>query len=214
MSLQEETEPILLSALEHYSYCPRQCALIHRESIWDENIYTLRGHDVHERAHEEESEFVDEIRIERALPLWSERLGLVGKADVVEFHGEIPYPVEYKYGPMKTGKHADLQLCGQALCLEEMTGQPVLRGAIYHFSSRRRREVRFDSVLRERAYSTIEAIRHMLREPELPPPVNDKRCVNCSLTDSCLPAAVRRKPRIRSFQKALFVVERPSLGKD
>jgi len=132
----------------------------------------------------------------------------------LEPDGEIPYPVEYKYGPLKSGKHADLQLCGQALCLEEMTGQPVLRGAIFYFSSRRRREVRFDSVLRERAYSTIEAIRHMLREPELPPPVNDKRCVNCSLTDSCLPAAVRRKPRIRSFQKALFVVERPPLDND
>jgi CRISPR-associated exonuclease Cas4 len=202
----------MLSALEHYSYCPRQCALIHRESIWDENLYTLRGQDVHERAHEEESEFINEIRIERGLLLWSERLGLVGKADVVEFHGEVPYPVEYKYGPLKSGKHADLQLCGQALCLEEMTGQPVPRGAVYHFSSRRRREVEFNSALQERVCFTIEAIRRMLQEPELPPPVNDKRCVNCSLADSCLPAAIARKSRIRSFQKALFAVDRSSEG--
>lgn len=181
---ESETEPVLLSALEHYSYCPRQCALIHRESIWDENLYTMRGRDVHERVHEEETEAADEVRIERALPLWSERLGLVGKADVVEFHGEVPYPVEYKYGPLKSGKHADLQLCGQALCLEEMTGQPVLRGAVYHFSSRRRREVEFNPALRERVYSTIDAIRCMLREPELPTPVDDKRCANCSLADS------------------------------
>lgn len=207
MKQEENEEPIILSALEHYSYCPRQCALIHRESVWDENIYTLRGRDVHERAHEEESEFADDIRIERALPLWSERLGLVGKADVVEFHGEIPYPVEYKYGPLKSGKHADLQLCGQALCLEEMTGQPVLRGSVYHFSSRRRREVEFTPALRERVYSTIEAIRRMLSEPELPPPVDDKRCVNCSLIDSCLPSAIAHHGKIRSLHKALFITD-------
>ena len=203
----EAEEPIMLSALEHYSYCPRQCALIHRESIWDENLYTLRGRDVHERVHEEETEASDEVRIERGLPLWSERLGLVGKADVVEFHGEIPYPVEYKYGPMKSGRHADLQLCAQALCLEEMTGQPVVRGAVYHFSSRRRREVEFNAALRERVYSTIEAIRRMLQEPELPPPVDDKRCINCSLVESCLPTAIARKSRIRLFQKALFAAD-------
>lgn len=208
----ETEEPIMLSALEHYSYCPRQCALIHRESIWDENLYTLRGRDVHERVHEEETEVIDEVRIERTLPLWSERLGLVGKADVVEFHGDTPYPVEYKYGPLKSGKHAELQLCAQALCLEEMTGQPVTYGAVYHFSSRRRREVEFNAALRERVYSTIDAIRRMLQESELPPPVNDKRCVNCSLADSCLPTAIARKSRIRSFQKALFAVDRSAGG--
>ncbi|MCL0074308.1 CRISPR-associated protein Cas4 [Dehalococcoidia bacterium] len=199
-------EPILLSALEHYSYCPRQCALIHKESIWDENLYTLRGRDVHERAHEE-TEITDEVRIERGLPLWSERLGLVGKADVVEFRGEIPYPVEYKYGSMKSGRHANLQLCGQALCLEEMIGQPVVRGAVYHFSSRRRREVEFNAALRERVYSTIKAIRRMLRKSELPAPVNDKRCGNCSLAESCLHAAIARPARIRSLHRTLFIAD-------
>jgi len=205
----EAEEPIMLSTLEHYSYCPRQCALIHRESIWDENLYTLRGRDVHERVHEEETEAADEVLIERGLPLWSERLGLVGKADVVEFHGGIPYPVEYKYGSMKSGRHANLQLCGQALCLEEMTGQSVARGAVYHFSSRRRREVEFNAALRERVYSTIKAIRRMLRESELPPPVNDKRCVNCSLAESCLPAAIARPARIRSLHRTLFIADKP-----
>lgn len=202
----EIEEPILLSMLEHYSYCPRQCALIHMESIWNENLYTLRGRDIHERVHNEETEVDDEVRIERALPLWSERLGLVGKADVVEFHGHIPYPVEYKYGPV--GKHANLQLCGQALCLEEMTGEPVLYGAVYHFKSRRRRKLEFNLALREQVYSTIDAIRRMLQETELPPPVNDKRCSNCSLAESCLPTAIARKSRIHSFQKALFTVDK------
>ena len=212
--MHTEDEPLPISALEHYSYCPRQCALIYREQVWDENLYTMRGRDVHERVHGEESEVFDEVRIERALPLWSERLGLIGKADVVEFHGDVPYPVEYKYGPLKSGKHADVQLCGQALCLEEMTGQFVPRGAIYHFTSRRRREVKLDAPLRDRVCSTIEAIRHMLLEVELPPPVDDKRCVNCSLADSCLPGAIARRSRIKSFQKALFVVETPSTSEE
>src|SRR3970040_818180 len=91
-------DPIMISALEHWSYCPRQCALIHLEQTFDENLYTLRGRMLHERTDEPVGEFQDGVRVERALPLWSKRLGLVGKADVVEFHGETPYPVEYKHG--------------------------------------------------------------------------------------------------------------------
>ena len=213
--MQHETEleePVMLSAIEHYSYCPRQCALIYREQVFDENIYTMRGRDVHERVDEEQSEVSAEIRVERALPLWSERLGLIGKADVVEFHGEEPYPVEYKYGRISSWKHADLQVCAQAMCLEEMTGQSVPRGAIYHFSSRRRKEVIFDDALREQVRSTVEAIRHMLGEQKLPPPLNNKRCNNCSLKESCLPDAVAQRGRIRSLQKALYTPNKAASG--
>ena len=133
-------DPIMISALEHWSYCPRQCALIHLEQTFDENLYTLRGRAVHKRVDEPVVEELVGMRIERALPLWFKALGLTGKADVVEFHGETPYPVEYKHGPHRVQEHDDLQLCAQALCLEEMTGRSVPRGAIYHHSSRKRRE--------------------------------------------------------------------------
>ena len=121
---------IMISALEHYSYCPRQYALIHQEQTYDENLYTLRGRAVHKQVDEPEYEVAHSVRVERALSLWSDRLGLIGRADVVEFHGATPYPVEYKHGPRRQKEHDDLQLCAQALCLEEMTGQDVPEGAI------------------------------------------------------------------------------------
>ena len=121
---------VLLSMLEHYSYCPRQCALIHVEQTFDENLYTQRGRFLHERVDEPGGEREGEVRAERALSLWSERLGLIGKADLVEFYGETPYPVEFKSGKRRKWGHDDLQLCAQALCLEEMTGQPVPKGRV------------------------------------------------------------------------------------
>lgn len=205
----EDDDPIMISALEHYSYCPRQCALIHVEQTFDENLYTLRGQSVHKRVDEPESEVVDGMRVERAVPLWSKRLGLIGKADVVEFHGETPYPVEYKHGPRREKEHDDLQVCAQAMCLEEMTGQEVPRGAIYHHSSRRRREVRFDTELRHQVEETIQAIRAMLATSALPPPVNDKRCEHCSLKESCLPSVIGEEARAKKLVQSLFVAPTP-----
>ena len=167
---------VMISALEHYSYCPRQCALIHLEQTFDENIYTLQGHMLHERADEEASELRGDVRIERAVPLWSRRLGLVGRADVVEFHGQVPFPVEYKVGPRRKWGHDDLQLCAQALCLEEMTGQMVPRGAIYHHGSRRRREVAIDEPLRQRVVEAVADIRQMLTASNA-----TSGCQRCSL---------------------------------
>src|SRR5262249_27908419 len=123
VSIINTSEPIMISALQHYSYCPRQCALIHIEQAFEENVYTLRGRAVHERVDQVESCRLGTIRIERSLPIYSERLGLTGKADVVEFDAEdIPYPVEYKHGPKRAKEHDDIQLAAQAVCLEEMTG--------------------------------------------------------------------------------------------
>jgi CRISPR-associated exonuclease Cas4 len=196
----------MISALEHYSYCPRQCALIHLEQTFDENLYTLRGRQAHERVDLPEGETAEGIRVERALPLWSDRLGLVGRADAVEFRGETPYPVEYKHGPRRQWGHDDLQLCAQALCLEEMMGRPVPRGAVYHHSSRRRREVLFDAALRLRVEEVVAEIRLLLRQDKLPPPVNDSRCRHCSLKESCLPAVLAEPGRVRAFQQALFAL--------
>jgi CRISPR-associated exonuclease Cas4 len=201
-----DSELVMISALEHWSYCPRQCALIHLEQTFDENIYTVQGHMLHERVDEEHSELRGEVRIERAVPLWSKQLGLVGRADVVEFHGQQPFPVEYKAGPRRRWGHDDLQLCAQALCLEEMTGQTVIRGAIYHHGSRRRREVVFDDELRRRVVEAVADIRQMLAAGILPPAVNDARCEHCSLIDSCLPSVIGETRRVRALQASLFRV--------
>ena len=196
----------MISALEHYSYCPRQCALIHVEQTFDENLYTLRGRAVHERVDEPVVEFQEGGRVERALPLWSKRLGLIGKADVVEFHGVTPYPVEYKHGAKREREHDDLQLCAQAICLEEMTGKAVPRGAIYYHSSRRRRKVEFTEGLRAEVEIATSEIRRMLSSKTLPPPVNDKRCRHCSLQESCMPSAVGEKARAGEILRTLFQV--------
>ena len=202
-----ELDSIPISALNHYAYCPRRCALIHVEQTYDENLYTLRGRHLHERTDQpDESGWEEGIRVERALPLWSKRLGLIGKADVVEFHGETPYPVEYKSGPNRQYENDDLQLCAQALCLEEMTGQPVPRGAIYHHSSRKRREVEFTPGLRARGAEVTQAIRAMLADKQLPPPVNDQRCTHCSLRESCMPAVVDEGRRASSVVRDLFTI--------
>jgi CRISPR-associated exonuclease Cas4 len=145
--------------------------------------------------------------VERALPLWSRRLGLVGKADAVEFHGETPYPVEYKSGHRRQFDNDDLQVCAQAICLEEMMGLSVPRGAIYHHSSRRRREVVFDEHLRARVAEAVAAIRAMLSEKTLPEPVNDKRCERCSLQESCMPSVIGEQRRAKSVVRGLFSVQ-------
>ena len=198
---------IPISALEHFSYCPRQAALIHLEAVWEENIYTLRGRFVHEEVDAGGSEEIEGVRVERSLPLRSQRLGLVGIADVVEFYGAIPYPVDYKHGPRRQKEHDDLQLCAQAVCLEEMTGQSVPRGAIYHASSRRRREVHFDASLRERMVEAVRQLRLLLQGDVLPPPPADARCRHCSLNSSCLPQTVADKRRLQRLSAGLWLLE-------
>jgi CRISPR-associated exonuclease Cas4 len=182
---------VMISALQHYAYCPRQFALIHIEQVWDENIYTLRGQRVHEKVDIPDEEQLDDVRVERALPLWCHRLGIRGIADVVEFNREeIPYPVEYKSGSKKPRLADDIQLCAQALCLEEMLGCDVPLGAIYHAGSKRRREVKIDPKLRAQTEQIIIATREILISQKLPSPVNDKRCDDCSLIDACMPESI------------------------
>jgi CRISPR-associated exonuclease Cas4 len=174
------------------------------EQTFDENLYTLRGRAAHERVDEPVCEFQEGVRVERALPLWSKRLGLIGKADVVEFHGVTPYPVEYKHGSKREREHDDLQLCAQAFCLEEMTGKAVPRGAIYYHSSRRRREVAFADALRAEVEASTNEIRKMFSAEALPPPVNDNRCRHCSLQESCMPRALGEKARAAELLRSLF----------
>lgn len=205
--MEENSDLVPISALNHYTYCPRRCALIHVEQTFDENLYTLRGHHLHERTDQpKESGVEDGVRVDRALPLWSKQLGLIGKADVVEFHGVTPYPVEYKSGPYRQFDNDDLQLCAQALCLEEMTGQPVPHGAIYHHSSRKRREVEFTPELRSRVVQATQAVRTILTSKQLPPPVNDHRCTHCSLCESCMPSVIDEGLRASAVVRDLFTI--------
>jgi CRISPR-associated exonuclease Cas4 len=186
-----EAEAIAISALQHWSYCPRQCALIHLDQVFADNVYTDRGNAVHALVDEPGAEQKGTVRIERAMPLWNERLGLIGKADLVEFAASgRPYPVEYKHGPRRHKDHDDVQVAAQAMCLEEMTGIEVPKGAIFHFSSRRRREITIGPALREAVAETTAAIRAMLTTRRLPAPVFDARCRNCSLIELCQPEAV------------------------
>lgn len=188
----DEADLIPISALQHWVYCPRQCGLIHLEQAWAENRFTAEGRLLHEKAHEASHETQGQVRIERGLSLRSNAHGLVGVADVVEFHpdpgGPRAFPVEYKRG--RTKKHAAdrVQLCAQALCLEEMLGRAIEEGALFYGQSRRRQEVRFDDALRRETIDVIAQVRSMLRDGRTPPPLNDQRCGQCSLRAECLPA--------------------------
>jgi CRISPR-associated exonuclease Cas4 len=205
MTAASMDDPIPISALNHYAYCPRRCALIHVEQIFEENVYTLRGRSLHERVDEPIGEFQEGVRIERALPLWSVQWGLIGKADVVEFRKDSVVPIEYKSGRLREFDNDELQLCAQGICLEEMTGKPVPLGVIYHHGSRRRREVELTEKLRAEVERAVFEIRKMLTEKMIPPPVNDSRCGHCSLKESCMPAVVGEKARAAALLRDLFV---------
>ena len=195
-----ELEQIPLSALQHWHYCPRQCGLIHLEQVFDENVHTLRGQAVHAKVDKPGVETAKGLRVERALPLWHDDLGLVGKADVVEFWpGGVPYPLEYKHGSRHKAADIaacdDIQLAAQAMCLEAMTGKAVNEGAIFYASSKRRRVVPVTPQLREAVVQTAQAIRRMFAAAKLPPPLAAdqaaKRCKACSLLERCQPQAAR-----------------------
>lgn len=195
-----ETDPIPLSALQHWHYCPRQCGLIHLEQAFDENVHTLRGQAVHAKVDKPGVEAAKGLHVERALPLWHDELGLVGKADVVEFSASgAPYPVEYKHGSRHKAADIavcdDIQLAGQAMCLASMTGYAVNEGAIFYASSKRRRVVPITPQLRAAVEQTVRAIRQMFATAKLPHPLAAdqaaRRCKACSLFERCQPEAAR-----------------------
>lgn len=199
----EQADEVLISALEHYSYCPRQCALIHVEQTFDENMFTIRGRLMHERVDSGDGAAQRGVPTWRGIALWSERYGLRGKADAVELHDGVPYPVEYKHG-RRHGIHTDIQLCAQALCLEEMLGVAVPRGAIYYGAQRRRHEIAFDGALRARTLALADALRAMLRDQRLPDAPNDERCPACSLINACLPQVIGRRQQVNVWQQRLY----------
>jgi CRISPR-associated exonuclease Cas4 len=222
-----EDELLPLSALQHLLFCPRQCALIHIEQIWEENLFTTEGKDLHEKADEGETDSRGPLRIARGLMLSCRELGLSGKADVVEFHrigppdGEVPdlttvvtlpgvagswkpFPVEYKRGRPKPGKCDVVQLCAQAMCLEEMLSMHIDSGALFYHQPRRRQEVLFDRELRELVRETSARLHELISSGVTPPAVHDQRCKLCSLFSLCMPACTTHTRSVaRYIQRGL-----------
>ena len=202
-------EPILLSSINQYLFCPRRCGLIHVDGVFQENAYTLEGSLLHDKADTPGVENRVGVRIVRALPLYSKKLGLSGKADIVEFHkqpdgSEIPLPIDYKHGRRKKWSNDDSQLCAQGFCLEEMIGVPVVKGAIFHADSKKRREVLFDAALRGTTLEAIDKIRTMLETDKIPPPVPGPRCEGCSLKSICMPEIVSAPGKVESYNAGIF----------
>jgi len=194
---------IHIAALEHFAYCPRQCALMYIDKAYQDNLYTIRGQLVHERVHTRSRELVDGVEVWRDVPVGSEKYGLFGRCDMVELRPEGPFPVEYKSG-RRHGLAADVQLCAQALCLEEMGGQPVRHGAIYYHSTRSRKAIAITDELIERTIDVLGQVRELLSQDTLPEPVEDKRCRRCSIRDLCLPDLLGHSRRLEAHQRALY----------
>jgi CRISPR-associated exonuclease Cas4 len=193
-------DPIPLSALQHAVYCPRQAALIHIEQIWAENRFTAEGQVLHAATDEAGQRRVRGVRRVTALPIGSRRLGLFGVADLVEFHAdgdqEAPYPVEFKRGRPKRHRADEVQLCAQALCLEEMTGRPVSEGALFYGETKRRLAVVFGCELRALTEATAARVREMFAIGLTPPAeYRADRCRACSLINQCRPKALGRSVR-------------------
>lgn len=199
-----EEHVVVLSALQHYLYCPRQCALIHVEQLWEESRHTAEGRVLHERADKPKIERRKGIRTVMAMPLAAPELGISGIADVVEFHhaegAEQAFPVEYKRGKPKPHRADEVQLCAQALCLESMLGQPVPVGALYYGQTHRRCVVQFNVTLRQLTLETIAAVRSMLVAGHTPhAQYNPKRCDACSLIDVCQPKLLGRSQSVQDW---------------
>ena len=189
-----------ISAIEHYEYCARQCALIHVDGIWIDNRHTVRGRHGHRRvdsgAHRQERGAL----VLRAIPLWSETFGLSGRSDAVEIADGAVRPVEYKAG-IRHGRAADLQVCAQALCLEEMLGLEVPYGYIWYGATRRRSRVDFTAALRSEVLATVESIRGQMKSGKLPAAPNDARCRECQLLHHCLPEISDGRDRVTRFMR-------------
>ncbi len=207
-----EDELLPLSGLQHLMFCERQWGLIHIEQIWDENRLTAEGRVLHERAHEAASESRPGLRTARGLRLRSLRHGLVGQADVVEFHRATegvplpgldglwrPLPVEYKRGRPKPDACDEVQLCGQALCLEEMFGAEIEAGAIYYGAPRRRTSVLFSAALRARTKALAQRMHELCGAGATPPAVYEPKCRNCSLLAQCLPRALAKPAGVERY---------------
>lgn len=202
---ESEAFIVSLSALQHHVFCPRQCALIHNEQAWAENYLTAQGRVLHERVDGGEPETRKGVRYERSVHLSAECLGLTGIADMVEHDLKTGClkPVEYKRGKPKPTAIDEIQLCAQALCLEEMTGQTIEEGALWYMQTRHRVPVVFSYGLRQQTLDTIAQVRELLKSGKTPPPEYGKHCKACSLVEICQPKLLERDRSV-GYVKGLF----------
>jgi CRISPR-associated exonuclease Cas4 len=199
-----ESELLPISALQHLLYCERQCALIHIERLWAENLFTAEGNILHKKAHSRKATTRPEARTLRALPLRSFELGLCGVADIVQQKpGEPPLPVEYKRGRPKKNDCDRVQLCAQALCLEEMTQQTIPRGELFYGKTRRRVVVEMTQELRDVTTQAARRLRLLVESRQTPLAVFGPKCERCSLQALCLPRLGRNGSARQSFDALL-----------
>jgi CRISPR-associated exonuclease Cas4 len=202
-----ESDLLMLSAIQHLAFCERQCCLIHIEQAWAENRLTAEGRILHDRVHGENAESRGDVYIVRGLKLRSLELGLSGVADVVEFHRvesdgfSLPgkkglwkaFPVEYKRGKPKSDRCDEVQICGQAICLEEMLNTKIENGALFYGAQHKRHEVIFDETLRTETTKTAQRLHELISKGITPPAVYEKKCDRCSMIDICVPKAGKEK---------------------
>lgn len=189
-----------ISALQHYLFCPRQCALIHVERLWAENLATAEGRMLHEKADSGMADRRGGLQTLRSVQLRSFALGVAGVADVVEKHGDELIPVEYKRGKPKTHRADEVQLCAQALCLEEMFGVAVPKGVLFYGAVRRRHEVTIDGELRVITMQVAQDARDMVLAARTPAPVwNSKLCGACSMAELCRPKRMENPPVVAKW---------------
>ncbi len=201
----QNTRLIPLSALQHYAFCPRQCALIHNEQAWSENWLTAQGQQLHQRVDHGLPESRKGIRYERGVEVSAPQLGLIGKLDLLEIEiaNGACFPVEYKRGKPKQDPIDEIQLCAQALCLEEMLNISVPYGALWYWQTRHRHQIEFNDALRQQTLQIIEATRDLLNSGVTPKAKYEKKCQACSLYELCNPKLTFRD-KSRAYVKAIY----------
>ena len=204
-----EDDFIMISALQHYVYCPRQCALIHVEDAWNENLFTVRGNILHEKVDTDTYETRGALKTIRGLRIHSFRLGIVGRCDVVEFrqseNGEVILPVEFKSGKPKEDISDKVQLCAQVFCLEEMLNTKISQAAFFYGKIRRRNVIDVDDELRSQTENIIASVREIVSEKIIPSAVYETKCRNCSLQSICQPKAMNKR-KLQNYMKELYSV--------
>lgn len=196
---ESDEDLLMISSLQHFLFCERQCALIHVEQIWADNVYTIQGELLHKRAHSETFEKRPGKKTEFGIPIRSIKYGITGKLDAIEFHSNRIEIVEYKRGKPKSIRADEVQLCAQALCIEEMKCTKIEKGSIYYGKIHRRHQVIFDDELRFLTHEVIKKTRMLLEEGITPPPVYKKNCKRCSVVNYCLPKKTKINNNVHEY---------------
>jgi len=204
-----EDDFIMISALQHYVYCPRQCALIHVEDAWNENLFTVRGNILHEKVDTDTYETRGTVKTIRGLRIHSFKYGILGRCDVVEFRKEksveVVFPVEFKSGEPKENISDKVQLCAQVFCLEEMLNTKILKAAFFYGKIRRRNVIEIDDELRTQTEKIISSVREIVSKKIIPHAVYEQKCRNCSLQSICQPKAMNKR-KLQNYINELYSI--------